>query len=156
MRLPLIILLPELFVPILDARPATEGNRFSISGDQLLFNAKPFKMIGLRTSNALISDEATQQLIDHLDVFKSHGVNTVSVFFMGSRFGDIKGYRPDASLDPTYAARMGRIIEAADSRSMIVLVGCLYWSTSRAKEDLGSWRQADANRAVANTVRWLR
>ena len=156
MRLPLIILMSALFVPSLDARPVTEGNRFSISGDQLLINDKPFKMIGLRTSNALISDEATQQLIDHLDVFKSHGVNTVSVFYMGSRFGDVKGYRSDASLDPRYAARMGRIIEAADSRGMIVLVGCLYWSTSRAKEDLGSWKQADANRAVANTVRWLR
>jgi hypothetical protein len=34
-------------------------------------------------------------------------------------------------------------------------VGCLYWSTSRAKEDLGHWGQAEANRAVANTVQWL-
>jgi hypothetical protein len=28
---------------------------------------------------------------------------------MGSRFGNIKGYRPDASLDPTYATRLGRM-----------------------------------------------
>ena len=41
-------------------------------------------------------------------------------------------------------------IEAADEECMIVVVGCLYWSTSRAKEDLvGLWTQEDANRAVA-------
>jgi hypothetical protein len=102
-----------------------------------------------------MSDDTTEQLIDHLDEFRSYGVNTVSVFFMGSRFGDVKGYRADGSLDPVYAGRMGRIIEAADRRGMIVLVGCLYWSTSRAKEDLGDWKQADAERAVGNTVRWL-
>jgi hypothetical protein len=131
-------------------------NVFSVRGDQLLLNERPFKVIGLRCSNALISDATTQQLLDHLDVFRSYGVNTVSVFFMGSRFGDVKGYRADASLDPVYAERMGRIIEAADARDMVVLVGCLYWSTSRAKEDLvGVWDQTAANRAVANTVKWL-
>ena len=75
---------------------------------------------------------------------------------MGSRFGDVKGYRVDATLNPIHAARMGRIIEAADRLGVVVLVGCLYWSTSRAKEDLVDvWGQDDANRAVANTVRWL-
>ena len=76
-----------------------------------------------------------------------------SVFFQGSRFGDVRGYREDATLDPVYAARMGRIIEAANARSMVVLVGCLYWSTSRAK--WANWTQTDAVHAIANTVRWL-
>lgn len=132
-----------------------EGNVFSTSGDQVLFNGTPFKVIGLRTSNALVSDAATRQLIDQLETFKNYGVNTVSVYFMGSRYGDVKGYRPDASLDPVYAGRMGRIIEAADARGMIVLVGCLYWGTSRAQEELRHWTQSDANRAVANTAAWL-
>ncbi len=47
----------------------------------------------------------------------------------------------------------GRIIEAADARGMVVLVGCLYHGDSR-----GWWRhwtQADAERAVARTVAWL-
>ena len=110
-----------------------------IDGTDLYVNEMEFKIIGLRCSNALLSDQTAQDLIDHLDTFKSFGVNTVTVYFMGSRFGDVKGYRPDASLDPLYASRMGRIIEAADERGMIVLVGCLYWSTSKAKEDLGHW-----------------
>jgi hypothetical protein len=127
----------------------------SIAGAELRLNGAPFKIKGLRTSAALISDATTRALIEHLDLFRAHGVNTVSVYVMGSRFADVKGYRPDATLDPTYAARLGRIIDAADARGMIVLVGCLYWSTSRAREELAHWTQADANRAVANTVAWL-
>ena len=73
-----------------------------------------------------------------------------------SPFTDVKGYRSDATLDPTHAARLGRIIEAADIRGMVVLVGCLYWGTSRAHEDLAHWTQNDADRAVANTVAWLK
>ena len=37
----------------------------------------------------------------------------------------------------------------------MTIVGCLYWSTSRAKEDLAAWTQQDADRAVGNTARWL-
>ena len=129
---------------------------FSVKGKKVYLNGNEFKVIGLRCSNALVSDADVKELIENLDVFKSYGVNTVSVFFMGSRFGDVKGYLPDASLDPVYAARMARIIEEADRRGMVVLVGCLYWSNSRAKEELGHWKQEQADKAVANTVRWLK
>jgi hypothetical protein len=129
---------------------------FGVKGNQTLLNQRPVKLLGLRCSNALISDTKTDELIANLDVFKSYGVNTISAFLMGSRYGDIKGYHPDASLDSTYAARLARIIEAADKRGMIILVGCLYWSTSTAKSELGRWRQADADKAIGNTVRWLK
>lgn len=128
---------------------------FSVKGNKMYLNEHEFKVIGLRCSNALISDATAEQLIKNLSVFKSYGINTVSVYFMGSRFGDVKGYRPDASLDPVYTKRMSRIIEAADEKGMVVLVGCLYWSTSKGKEELGGWEQGDANKAVANTVAWL-
>lgn len=136
-------------------RAEAGGYRFSVQEDEVLLNGQPFKIIGLRCSNALLTDAATQELVDQLPQYRSSGINTVSVFFMGSRFGDVKGYRPDATLDPRYAARMGRIVQAADRLGMVVIVGCLYWSDSRAKDELvGVWRQEDANRAVANTVRW--
>ncbi len=128
--------------------------RFTVEGERTLLNGEEILVKGLRCSNALMSEAATAQLIRNLDEFASYGVNTVSVFFMGSRFGDIKGYRADASLDPVYAGRMGRIIEAADRRGMVVLVGCLYWSNSRCKWE--HWTQKHANAAVANTVRWLK
>ena len=128
---------------------------FGIKGTKLFLNEQAFKIIGVRCSNALISDRTTEQLIDSLDLYKSYGINTVSVFFMGSRFGDVKGYRPDASLDPVYMNRMARVIEAADEKGMVVIVGCLYWSLSKAKENLSHWTQVEANRAVANAVKWL-
>jgi hypothetical protein len=127
-----------------------------VKGNQIVLNERPLKILGLRCSNALISEVKTDELIANLDSFKSYGVNTISVFLMGSRFGDIKGYRADASLDPTYSKRLGRIIEAADKRGMIVLVGCLYWSTSTAKSDLGRWQQTDADKAIGNTIQWLK
>ena len=129
--------------------------KFSISGNRLLLNNTEIKIIGLRTSNALISESSTQQLIDNLDVFKSYGINTVSVYFMGSRFGDVKGYLPDSSLDPVFTARMSKIIEAADNKGMIVLVGCLYWSNSKARKDLLNWTEDDAAKAIENTIKWL-
>lgn len=49
---------------------------------------------------------------------------------------------------------MERILREADARGMVVLVGALYWSTSEAKHD--HWTQADVERAIANTVAWLR
>jgi len=127
---------------------------FTVKGEKTYLNGQEFLVKGLRCSNALISDKTTDELIANLDTFARYGVNTVSVFFMGSRFGDVKGYREDASLNPVYSKRMGRIIAAADKRGMVVLVGCLYWSTSKAKWE--SWTQAQANLAVANTMRWLK
>jgi hypothetical protein len=128
-------------------------NRFSVQGTRTLLNGREFLVKGLRCSNALISGPATDELVGNLDLFAGYGVNSVSVFFQGSRFGDVKGYREDATLDPVHATRMGAIIEAADARSMVVLVGCLYWGDSRGKWE--SWTQAEANAAVRNTVQWL-
>jgi len=128
-------------------------HRFSVSGTETLLDNRPFVVRGLRCSNALVTDAASDSLIRHLPVFANYGVNTVSVFFMGSRFGDVRGYREGGTLDPVYAACMGRIIEAADGLGVVVLVGCLYWGDSRAKWEC--WTQAEANAAVRNTVAWL-
>lgn len=127
---------------------------FSVKGTKTYLNGHEILIAGLRCSNALFSEEATKDLIAHLDEYKSYGVNTISVFIMGSRFGNFKGYLEDASLNPVYAKRMAKIIKAADKKGMIVVVGCLYWGGSTAKWD--SWTQKEANKAVANTVAWLK
>jgi len=155
-RLKPILLTPALIATLLLSSSALQAGQyvFSVRGEKTYLNGQNILVKGLRCSNALISDRSTEELIANLDTFASYGVNTVSVFFMGSRFGDIKGYNEDGSLNGVYAERMGRIIEAADKRGMIVLVGCLYWSTSKAKWE--SWTQKQANTAIANTVRWLK
>jgi len=144
-----------LLVTILSAGPLYAGKYvFTVRGTETYLNGHEILVKGLRCSNALISNESTAELVEHLDTFASYGINTVSVFFMGSRFGDVKGYTEDGSLNSVYADRMGRIIEAADERGMIILVGCLYWGNSKGKWE--HWTQAEANAAVANTVRWLK
>ena len=129
------------------------NNLFSVIDNKTYLNGEEFLSIGLRCSNALISDKTTMHLISNLDIFKSYGVNTISVFFMGSRFGDVKGYNSDASLNQVYSKRMAEIINACDKRDMVVLVGCLYWGNSKGKWE--EWTQKEANMAIENTVKWL-
>lgn len=129
------------------------GNIFSVKGEKTFLNDKEVLVKGLRCSNSILNDETTDGLINHLDLYRSNGINTISVFIMGSRFGDIKGYQKDASLDPVYRERMAKIIRACDRRNMIVLVGCLYWGGSTAKWE--NWEQEDAEKALFNTVKWL-
>ena len=138
--------------------PSLSGqeHRVSVRGDVILFDQQETKILGLRCSNALMSDQTTEDLIDAFDLYREYGLNTVSVFLMGSRFGDVKGFLPDGSLNPLYRDRLERIIRAANQRAMIVIVGCLYWSTSKAKEELSHWTQIDADRAIANTATWLK
>jgi hypothetical protein len=127
---------------------------FSVKDGKTYLNNNDFILKGLRLSNALIDEKSADELISNLDTFAYYGLNSFSVYFQGSRFGDIKGYREDGSLDPVYAERMGRIIEAADKKGFVVLVGCLYWSTSDARWE--KWTQKEADLAVFNTVRWLK
>ena len=58
-------------------------------------------------------------------------------------------------MDPVYRNRLERILRATEKRQMMMIVGCLYRSTSKAKEDLSDWTQRDADQAIANTARCL-
>ena len=72
--------------------PLGAQNIFSVRDSRTFLNDKEIQVIGLRCSNSLMTDEITDDLINHLDVYKSFGINTISVFLMGSRFGDVRGY----------------------------------------------------------------
>ena len=134
-------------------------NVFSVVGNKTYLNNKHFLAIGLRCSNALLSDETTNALIDHLNEYKEYGVNTVSVYFMGSRYSNINGYNLDGTLKEDYKIRMGKIIEACDKRNMVVLVGILYWGAqmgSLANAYYENWQQIQVNEAMRNTIIWLK
>jgi hypothetical protein len=133
-------------------------NVFSIQGQQTMLNKKPFQVIGLRCSNALLNDATSNDLIQHLDQYQQFGVNAVSVYFMGSRYSNINGYELDGSIKAEYADRMARIIRACDERGMVVLVGILYWGAQMG--DLHNayyqdWEQEDVKNAMRNTIQWL-
>jgi hypothetical protein len=125
-----------------------------VKGTQTLLNNTPVIARGFRMSNSLVSDQATSALIAQLDTYVAYGMNTVSVYLQGSRYTKVVGYLPDASLDPTIAARAGRIVEAADARGIIVLVGCLYYGGAGSTQP--NWTQTDADNAIANTTRWAK
>lgn len=132
------------------------GLAVTVDGRNILVGGRPIKLKGLRLSNALISEQATSALIERgLDIYRGYGINMISVYLMGSRFGGVKGYERDGALNSVYSLRLARIIEACAARGMIVLVGCLYWGDAKASDHLAAWGQADANKAVANTVKWL-
>ena len=130
-------------------------NILAVSGNQILYKGNPIKLIGLRCSNALVSDKTTDDLVSSLDLYKSYGINTLSIYIMGSRFGDVAGYLPDGSLDPAYSKRLERILLSTGEKEMIVIVGCLYWGTSNAKKELEFWDRKHAETAIKNTARWL-
>jgi hypothetical protein len=127
---------------------------FSVSGTKTYLNGQEILLKGFRCSNSLINDTAANDLITHLDSFKLYGLNSFSVYFQGSRYGNIPGYNSDATLNPIISARAGKIIEAADARGMVVLVGMCYYGTNNA--NFSNWTQPDFDRCVANTVTWAK
>ena len=134
-------------------------NVFSINGDKTLLNGDAFQVIGLRCSNAMLTDQTVDQLINHLDEYREYGINTISVFFMGSRYSKINGYNLDGSIKQIYRNRMSKIIEACDQRDMVVLVGILYWGAQQhnlSNANYPDWTQEQANSAMINTIQWLK
>lgn len=147
------------FIVLLFAGNLVAQNVFSIKENKTYLNGKPFQAIGLRCANALLSEAATDDLITHLDEYKQYGLNTVSAFFMGSRYSNIYGYNEDATLNATYKVRMQKLIKACDKRGMVVLVGILYWGSemhNRSNTNYSTWTQTEVNNAMKNTVKWLK
>jgi len=133
-------------------------NVFSLKGNKTYLNGKEFQLIGLRCANALISDKSVSELINYLDEYKTFGLNTISVYYMGSRYSNVNGFNLDGTIDKLFQARMEKIVEACDKRNMVVLVGILYWGSgesARINEHYKSWTQVEANSAMKNTVKWL-
>lgn len=128
-------------------------HRFTVENGKTMMDGKEFLVKGLRCSNGLYSEKVTKELIEQLPEYANHGLNSISVYVMGNRFGDIKGYHRDGTLNDVYRERFERIIEAADELGMMVIVGCLYWGETKAKYE--AWKQADAEKAVRNTALWL-
>ncbi|MFN8524965.1 MAG: hypothetical protein U0821_17865 [Chloroflexota bacterium] len=119
-------------------------------GLDLLKDGQPTKLWGVRLANALEDDEHAGRVIDALDDYADHGVNAVTWFLQGGSSGAANAVREDGSLDPAYANRMHRLLDAAVDREMITVVGIFYQGrrllprTARAVE-----------RAVESVAKWL-
>ncbi len=142
-----VMLAAIVFIP-----PAAEAQPdpravLAIEGDRFLMNGRPFKMWGVRTAGATQDQDQTDHLIAQLDDYKAHGINAVTVFYMGCSGANYDPFAPDGlSIDPGHQRRMEQIIRACDEREMAVIVGIFY---QRAPFGL---RDAQAVRDAVRTV----
>lgn len=99
----------------------------SVQNDRFFLNEVPFRMWGIRTASAIKDQYTTNHLIDQLDSYKDHGVNTVTVFYMGSSGGNYDPFSHDGlSIESGHQKRMEQLIDAAKERGMVVIVGIFY------------------------------
>jgi hypothetical protein len=124
-----------------------------VSGLQFLLDGKPFDMWGIRTASASQTDDGAEHLINQLDDYRKHGVNTVSVYYMGSNGGYSDPFSADgATIDAAHQARMVRIIREADRRKMTVIVGIFYQRSKPPR--LQNWEAVrQAVRTVATSLK---
>ena len=129
------------------------GATLEISGRTFLLEGKPIPLWGIRVASAAMSDPLTDQLIANLDDYRAHGVNAVTVFYMGSLGAHGDPFTPDGKrIDVGTQRRMERIVAACDARQMIVIVGIFYQRA--AKPHLRDWGAAqEAVRTVTAALR---
>lgn len=98
------------------------------------------------------------EFIAALPEWKAHGLLAVTVNFQG---GSPEGYsksqpwinnafEADGRLRPTFAARMKRVLDAADANGMVVILGYFYFGQDQRLQD-----EAAVLRATDEATRWL-
>ena len=124
------------------------GATLETKGHAFLLDGRPFDLWGIRTASASQSEELTDHLIAQLDDYRDHGVDTVTVFYMGSSGGSSDPFTPDGrGVDPGHGRRMVRVIEECDRRGTVVIVGVFYQNV--AKPRLKDW---EASKTAVRTV----
>ena len=84
------------------------------------------------------AERNVREFIAAMPEWKAHGLLAVTVNFQGgSPEGYSKtqpwlssGFEPDGSLRPEFAARMKRVLDAADAQGMVVILGYFYFGQS--------------------------
>jgi hypothetical protein len=114
----------EARAPVL---PSAASSVLTAKSHQFFMDGKPFDMWGIRTAGATKDDAQTEHLIAQLDEYKAHGVNAVTVFYMGCSGAKYDPFSPDGfRIDPSHQRRMEQIIQACAARKMAVIVGIFY------------------------------
>ena len=150
---------------------AFAADTLSVNGPRFLLDGEPFDMWGVRLVNALWNEEQTLEIIDAMDDYMAHGVNTIGVNLQGGYPGyerDAAGhwysnsaFNPDGTLKAEYMDRLRRILERAESLDMAVNVGYFYQRQCRKAAlttglDEDHWESDDAIcEATLNATEWL-
>jgi Cellulase (glycosyl hydrolase family 5) len=133
----------------------------SVQGSQILVNGTPSTLFGFRVASAAMRDDWTDELIAQFDTWQEHGVNSFIVWLQGSSGGYTPVFTRDGDIDQKESEvtsivgfgddhdntengsttgaevieRTKRIIEAADERGMVAIVGLFYGSASGDFDD---------------------
>lgn len=136
--------------------PRALATTVAFSGSTVLLDDKPARIWGIRVGSASQSEALTDQLIANLDDYRRHGVNAVTVFYMGTLGASSDPFSPDGTLiDPAHRARMEKIIRACDKRGMLIVVGIFYQRVAGAR--LRDWAAAEqAVRTVTTALKPFR
>ncbi len=139
--------------------PIPIGPILSISGNQFLLNGTPVTPFGVRVFKGIVDDAQMTNLINNLDIYKAHGVNSISISFQPGTSGnspyDVSTFNADGSLNPVYTSRIARILDEAATRNMIVFVTYFVSSMDEkiAVDDINNtWLQ----NAVVNATNFLK
>jgi hypothetical protein len=123
--------------------PGPRGAALTVRGDRFLLDGRPFDMWGIRVASASQNERLTAALIENLDEYRAHRVNTLAVFHMGSRGANSDPFSPDGlRIDPGHQGRMERIIRTAADRGMVVVVGIFYQHAPFGLRDAEAVRNA--------------
>jgi hypothetical protein len=100
-------------------------------------------------------DRNTEAFISSMDEYRSKGILAFTVNLQGGMPGYEgavnSAFRPDGSLKDDYLARAAKVIEAADTRGAVIILGLFYQRQDQILSD------EDAVKAAAqNVARWLR
>ncbi len=141
MKTSLICLLTALCT--LPTRAETTAPSLGIHNGVFTANGQPFQMWGIRVASATASDAQADHLISQLDDYQTHGFNSVTVFYQGSRSVHYDPFRSDGlSVDPGHQQRMERIIRECGKRRMFVIVGIFYQNARLTLRDAEAVRNA--------------
>ena len=100
-----------------------------------------------------------QEFIEALPVYREHGIDAVTINLQGGMPVDNtmtaqpwenSAFTPKGDLKPEYLDRLRRVIEAADDKGIVVIVGYFYVAQDRLLTD-----EAAVFRATENATRWL-
>ena len=124
----------------------------SISGNQFYLDDENLPLWGVRLASASQNEENTQKLISVLEDYKRYGVNSVSIYVMGSSGGYSDPFKRNGkAVEKGHLNRLKRIIEACQEHAIVPIVGIFYQRTLASD----SLRNLDSERQIYNAVKTL-
>jgi len=115
-----------------------------VRGRVLTLDGRPVQLFGARVAAAALSDALERELLAALPEYARYGVNAITVFYQGCDALKANPFSADGArfADVAVRDRMDRIIAAADSLGVVVVVGVFYKNAPRTLRDAAAIERA--------------